>query len=629
MKSGVSNKKRSFLYLLFARLFGIGKNKPVLNDKQIKLSPEPGDNYDENNLSILEEEQMQSPMRIVISNFCSNKVSMTGLCVFLLIFLFTIIGPVFSPLDLSFSETSQANVAPGLDLMKVPKSLNGKVKDISVGPTYSIAASNEGRLYIWGKTQVTHVIDLKYARPGMGSIKKVAAGFDHIVVLNDEGKVFAWGSDRQKQCDIPDEVSKLTNITDVAAGYQCTLVLTADGYCYFFGNNMNNDYNKFHPYQGKLAAIEVTSDAVMGMTFDGEAVYLGIMDTSYKNIPQNMGKIVDIAATASTMAALNDQGEVFVWGNVTVKGENRVPQTDSKIIKIEGGRYHYTALTESGQVVAWGADNYKQATVPESLSQTKAVDIFTGSYQNYAVTENGNIVTWGLKGYILGSDELGRDILNRIINGGKMTITIGAVAVVISTFIGVIIGSISGFFGGRLDLILQRIGEIVYALPFLPFAMILSALIGNKLESNQRVFLIMVILGLLSWPSLSRLVRAQVLSVREQEYVTAARALGVKRMAIVFKHVLPNVISVILVSATLDFATCMLTEAILSFLNFGVPAPQPTWGNMLYGAKNSIVIQTFWWRWVFPSIALGLCVICVNLIGDGMQEAIDPKSHQR
>jgi len=170
---------------------------------------------------------------------------------------------------------------------------------------------------------------------------------------------------------------------------------------------------------------------------------------------------------------------------------------------------------------------------------------------------------------------------------------------------------------------------MIVSLPFLPFVMILSALIGNSMGSNQKVWLIMVILGFLSWPNLARLVRAQVLSVREQEYVVAARSVGVKKRNIVFKHILPNVISVILVSATLDFATCMLTEATLSFLGFGVPAPQPTWGNMLYGANSSIVIQNYWWRWVFASIVLGICVICINLIGDGLRDAIDPKSQER
>ena len=229
----------------------------------------------------------------------------------------------------------------------------------------------------------------------------------------------------------------------------------------------------------------------------------------------------------------------------------------------------------------------------------------------------------------MGSDELGRDIFTRLLNGGRMSMTIGAVAVIIATVIGVTVGSISGFFGGKIDMFLQRISEMVSSLPFLPFAMILSALIGNALPSNQKIFVFMIVLGFLSWPSLQRLVRAQVLSVREQEYVIAARAVGVKKSAIVFKHILPNVISVIIVNATLSFASSMLTEATLSYLGFGVQAPQPTWGNMLYGANNSVVIQNYWWRWVFASIVLSVCVICINLIGDGLRDAIDPRSQER
>ena len=270
-----------------------------------------------------------------------------------------------------------------------------------------------------------------------------------------------------------------------------------------------------------------------------------------------------------------------------------------------------------------------ETIIINNLQNLKIVDYYTDFYQNYAIDENGQVHTWGLKGYLLGTDELGRDLFTRLLNGGRMSIAIGAVAVIISTFIGVIAGGISGYFGGRIDMVIQRVGEMVYSLPFLPFAMILSALIGNNMTSNQRVFLIMVILGLLSWPSLARLVRAQVLSIREQEYVIAARSLGIKQLGIVFKHILPNVISVIIVSATLNFATSMLTEATLSYLGFGVQAPQPTWGNMLYGANNSTVIQNYWWRWVFASIILGTCVICINLVGDGLRDAIDPKSQER
>lgn len=609
-----NKEKKSFFSLLFRGLFG--------NRQQ---------------LSLMEEEQVQSPWRTVIRTFRSNKVSMTGFIVFILIFLIVMIGPLIKPIDLSFSETSQKDVAPGFDMMKIPEELQGNVRDISTGPTFSIGASNDGQLYIWGKTRITSTIDIKNLPKNketnqlidMGKVKRVAAGFDHVVVLNENNEVFSWGNDRQKQSVVPMEVTQLKNIKDVFAGYQCSIVLTEDGRSIYFGNSMNNDYDHFHPYQGQLDKLALTADAVMGLTKDGKVVYLGSQQNAYANIPEMEGKIIDISATAGTLAAVNEDGKVYVWGNISTKGEGNVPETDSKIVAIRGGRYHYTAITEDGTPVAWGADYYKQSSIPKSLENTKVKQIFTGFYQNYAITETNEVKTWGLKGYLLGSDDLGRDIFTRLLNGGRMSMTIGAVAVIISTTIGIIVGSVSGFFGGKIDIVLQRISEVVSALPFLPFAMILSSLIGNSMTSNQRIVLIMVILGLLSWTGLQRLVRAQVLSVREQEYVIAARSVGIKQASIVFRHILPNVISVIIVSATLSFAQSMLTEATLSYLGFGVQAPHPTWGNMLYGANNSIVIQNYWWRWVYASIILGICVICINLIGDGLRDAIDPRSQER
>lgn len=599
-------KRQSFFSLLLASLFG-GKKE----------------------LALTEEEDVQSPWRTVVATFRSNKVSMTGLIIFLAIFVVVLIGPLLHPIDLSFSETSQINVAPGYDMLNVPEALNGNLQDIAVGPTYSVGVSTSGDMYIWGKTRITSTIDVKHIPADMGKIDQVAAGFDHVLALNDEGQVFAWGSDRQKQSKVPMEVKQLKNIKAIYAGYQNSVVLTEDGKSVYFGNTMNNDYNQFHAYQGKLEKLALTADAAMGLTKEGEVVYLGTKKGVYTNIPENMGKIVDIAATAGTVAAVNEDGKVFVWGNITKKGEGTVPETEDKIVSIYGGRYHYTALTDKGDTLAWGANYYKQTDIPSEVLSANIVEMHTGFYQNYAITDQGKVLKWGLKGYLLGTDELGRDIFTRLLNGGRMSMTIGAVAVIISTTIGIVVGALSGYFGGKLDMVLQRIAEVVGALPFLPFAMILSSLIGNSMSGNQKIILIMVILGLLGWTGLQRLVRAQVLSVREQEYVIAAKSLGIKERGIVFRHILPNVISVIIVSATLSFANSMLTEATLSFLGFGVQAPQPTWGNMLFGANNSIVIQNYWWRWVFASIILGTCVICINLIGDGLRDAIDPRSQER
>ena len=141
----------------------------------------------------------------------------------------------------------------------------------------------------------------------------------------------------------------------------------------------------------------------------------------------------------------------------------------------------------------------------------------------------------------------------------------------------------------------------------------------------MRIFIIMLILGALSWTGLARMIRGQVLAEREKEFVTAARAMGVKEWKIAFKHVLPNIVSVILVSMTLDFAGCLLTESSLSYLGFGVQPPRPTWGNMLSGSNSSTVIQHYWWQWLFPALFLSLAVICINVIGDALRDVLDPK----
>jgi peptide/nickel transport system permease protein len=207
-----------------------------------------------------------------------------------------------------------------------------------------------------------------------------------------------------------------------------------------------------------------------------------------------------------------------------------------------------------------------------------------------------------------------------------MTLTIGAVAVLVSSVIAIIVGCVSGYFGGGVDTLLMRITEIFAAIPFLPFAMLLSQIIKHyNISETMRIFIIMLILGALSWTGLARMIRGQVLAEREKEFVVAARAIGVKERTIAFKHVLPNIVSVILVSMTLDFAGCLLTESSLSYLGFGVQQPHPTWGNMLNGCNNSTVIQNYWWQWLFPALFLSLATICINVIGDALRDALDPK----
>lgn len=594
-------------------------------------------------LSFEEEEQIQTPMRAMLSNFLHRPLAMTGLIVFLAIFVFVMIGPRFWPLDLSDQDSTLTNLPPSQDMMKVPdEMIKAGVADIASGNTYGIGTDVNGKLYIWGHTRITDKIDMANIPQEVldADIVSIAAGTDHAVALAQDGQVYVWGNTRLQQDKFSSDMKKAMKaggesweVVQLEASNQFSAIVTSDGNLYLWGNGNMADIKLRSKYEGQIAKVALTDNEYISLLKDGTVAYTGYKDKNspFARIPAALegATVVDIASTSKTVAAITDDGRVVVWGNAT-KGEADVPELAARPVHLYGGRYHYTALLENGDVVSWGNNKYAQINVPDAIAHGGDVQrIFVSNYQNYALAGDGSLTTWGLKGFLLGTDGLGRDMLTRIVNGGQVTMTVGAISVVIATILGVIFGGLAGYFGGKVDILVMRIAEIVGGLPFIPFAMILSAVIGSKIDPTQRMYLIMVVLGVLSWVPTCRLVRAQILAQREMEYVTAAKAMGIREGTIVFRHILPNVISLLIVSMTLDFATCMLTESTLSYLGFGIPLPTPTWGNLLNGANNSIVIQQYWWQWVFPAAIFGVCTICINLIGDGLRDALDPKALER
>lgn len=591
--------------------------------------------------SFMEEEQLQSPGRLMVKNFLGNKLGMAGLIIFLIIFVFIMLGPNYFVLDLSYQDNTQINVPPGMNMMSLPEEMKGHVTDISPGTTYAVGINDQGNVYTWGYTRITDSIDLADIPEEVmeANIVSVAAGYDHITALDDQGNLYVWGSTRLGQDRLPSDLERAIKkaagngetlgIKQVEASYQFSAVVTEGGNLYVWGNQNMADLRIKSSIQGKVDKVALTTYAVIALLKDGSVVYGGIQSNGVSNIPEELESgVIDIAAASDAVAAVKEDGSIVIWGNCE-KGEKNIPEFVSRPVELYGGRYHFTALMEDGEVISWGDNTHHQSAVPASVNEDEIKTVFAGFYQNYAVTTSGEVKTWGLRGYICGTDNLGRDVLNRIVNGGKVTMTVGAISVIISLIIGIITGGLSGYFGGWVDMVIMRVSEVVGGLPFIPFAMILSAILGTRISVEQRMYLIMVVLGILSWPGICHLIRAQIFSQREQEYVTAAKAMGVREMSIVFRHILPNVLSLILVSATLDFATCMLTESTLSYLGFGIPLPTPTWGNMLSGANDSIVIQQYWWRWVFPALIFGICTICINLVGDALRDAVDPKSAER
>lgn len=219
----------------------------------------------------------------------------------------------------------------------------------------------------------------------------------------------------------------------------------------------------------------------------------------------------------------------------------------------------------------------------------------------------------------LGTDKIGRDMFARLFYGGRISLLLALAVVTLECFIGVILGSISGFYGGLADAVIMRLAEIFMSFPYVMFCITVVAVFGNSVP------ILIFVLAIISWPNIARIVRGQILTLREMEYMEACEALGISDMRRIFKHLLPNVLAYVIVYATLGMAYVILAETSLSFLGLGVSPPTPTWGNMIQEARNTLIIQQKWWYWIPPGICIFISTMCFNLLGDGMRDAIDPK----
>lgn len=217
----------------------------------------------------------------------------------------------------------------------------------------------------------------------------------------------------------------------------------------------------------------------------------------------------------------------------------------------------------------------------------------------------------------MGTDELGRDVLGRIIAGGKVSLSLGLLVSLTSVFIGSVVGAVAGYFGGKVDAVLMRIVDFMLSLPQLPILLVVAALIGPGFIN------IVVILVVFGWMGISRVVRSQVLSIKEQEYIQASRALGVKTPRIIFRHVLPNTLAPIIVNASLACGQAILQESYLSYLGLGIQPPTPSWGNMLMNARQ--YLTTAPWLAVWPGVFIFFTILAFNFMGDGLRDAFDPK----
>ena len=232
--------------------------------------------------------------------------------------------------------------------------------------------------------------------------------------------------------------------------------------------------------------------------------------------------------------------------------------------------------------------------------------------------------------HLLGTDNEGYDVFVRLMYGGRISLTVSFIAVFLITILGVVLGGIAGYFGGAIDNIIMRICDVLMCLPGVPILLIISTILdASDIDAKYRIYLLMIYLTFISWTGTARLVRGQILSLREQEYMVAAEAMGYSTFRKIFKHLVPNVMPQLIVQMTLSLGSMILYEATLSYLNLGVKPPYAAWGTMInIISSNQDVLQNCWWIWVPAGVCIVIAVLGFNFVGDGLRDALDPKGRR-
>ncbi len=281
----------------------------------------------------------------------------------------------------------------------------------------------------------------------------------------------------------------------------------------------------------------------------------------------------------------------------------------------------------------WGEIELDESGKTEYASSVSTYTVDGVEYTVHQTTEKSlkdNFLDPPSAEHILGTDNEGYDVFVRLMYGGRISLTVSFIAVFLITILGVILGGVAGYFGGAIDTIIMRVCDVLMCLPGVPILLIISTILdASDIDAKYRIYLLMIYLTFISWTGTARLVRGQILSLREQEYMVAAEAMGYSTWRKIFKHLVPNVMPQLIVQMSLSLGSMILYEATLSYLNLGVKAPYAAWGTMInIISTNQDVLQNHWYVWVPAGICIVIAVLGFNFVGDGLRDALDPKARR-
>ena len=549
-----------------------------------------------------------SPGMLVAKRFFRNKLAVAGLVILVTMFVFSFVGGMVSPYGESqvFRKTDHvwkdyagatynksyifttANGAefPAQGQQKFILATNkGNDSFEANDVTYGLEQKGEDYWAIYSSESVATVLTLKgkstYKQVGNTEITdEIKEGYEE-AVANDANTFEVDGTTytiekagRENQITISGEVAFATKKVFSAA--------TNDA-------EMGFDFQ-----QAALDAIEA-GDA--SFEYDGATYEL---TTTEKETSTEVVKDGEVYATVSNLLVSPQAKGVFLSLSFKEAVEQAIADKAST----------FTAVNEAGEEETYQLQTKNTQYVVRSQKATTVNDTYSGPSKKH----------W------LGTDGNGMDMLTRLMYGGRISLMIGFVVIIIEGIIGILIGGVSGYFGGWVDTILMRVVDVVICIPAMPLYIIIGSVMDYyKIDPRIRIYALCAILGIVGWPGIARMVRGQILSLREQEFMVATEATGVRISRRIFRHLIPNVIPQLIVIATMGLGDVILMEATLSFLGIGVKFPYASWGNIVNAVNDVYVLTNFWFVWIPAGFLILLTVLGFNFVGDGLRDAFDPK----
>ena len=524
-----------------------------------------------------------SPGMLVAKRFIRNRMAVTGLVILIFMFVFSFIGGLVSPYGQDqFFYTDKTIRKTFGEAKENTEFRYGSNSD----ELFGLTAQAKAMLAIQQGKDTFNFSNHNY------TMNKVS---DEMFTISCDGVMVGYAAKDMVNADAADQkLSFEFNYQALTAYATGAKEFTADGVTYALAEDGGVTLNGAdYAYISRYLVQAISPDVFLSRDFKD--------------------KLLATIATAQDGKATftyTDESLIMNEPEQTEDGENADGQTSG--INTEDPNAPKQDDTSNTATAEYDLE-FKAATNSWQILQEKS----SRQYDQYSFPN---------KQHWLGTDMYGMDMLTRLMYGGRVSLLIGFIVIIIETVIGVIFGGISGYFGGWVDNLIMRIVDIFYCIPSMPVIIILGAAMdASRVDPTIRMVYLMLILGFLGWAGIARLVRGQILSLREQEYMTAAEACGLSVSRRIFKHLIPNVIPQLIVTCTMGLGSVIITEATLSFLGLGVKFPFASWGNIISDVNNTHVLTTYWFIWIPAGVLLLLTVLAFNLVGDGLRDAFDPK----